>query len=70
VCEPLCLPKCSLLGHLFGHKDCCDGGECGKCYRCSKKTLVVKIRTCEVPTSKCVAQPAGGPCGQCAPCGR
>ena len=67
VCEPLCLPRCSILGHLLGHKDCCDGGVCGGCSLWKKKTLVVKIRTCEVPSSKCVAQPAGGPC---APCGR
>src|SRR5262245_23308507 len=58
VCEPLCLPKCSLLGGLFGGKDCCDGGACGECSLWKKKTLVVRIRTCEEPSSKCVAQPA------------
>ena len=61
VCEPLCLPKCSLLGHLFGHKDCGECGPCGECSQLTKKTLVVKLRTCEVPTTKCVVQPACAP---------
>jgi hypothetical protein len=62
VCEPLCLPKCSILGHLFGHKDCEDCGACGECSQWKKKTLVVKLRVCETPGTKCVAQPACAPC--------
>ena len=61
VCEPLCLPKCSILGHLFGRKDCCADGACGECSQRTKKTLVVKLRTCDVPSSKCIAQPACAP---------
>src|SRR5262249_60237140 len=52
VCEPLCLPRCSILGHLLGHNDCCDGGGCGGCRLWKKKTLVGEIRA------------GAGPCGQ------
>src|SRR5262249_37755389 len=31
LCEDFCLPKCTLCGHFFGHKGCCDGHGCDTC---------------------------------------
>ena len=66
VCEPFCVPKCSLFG-FFGH---CDGN-CANCeHPRNKRYLVIKTCTEEVPVVKCnaVTVPACGPTG-CPACG-
>jgi hypothetical protein len=54
-CEDFCLPKCPLLGKLFGGSDCCCAD--AACHDCGKprmrKYLVVHIRHHEECVPKC-----------------
>jgi hypothetical protein len=62
-CEDFCLPKCSCLGHLFGHSGCSgcsDGCEEGACHDCEKprtrKYLVLYIHHHDECVPKCVVE--------------
>ena len=51
VCEPLCLPKCS----LFSSTGCCDGG-CGRCMHPRNKYYLV-VRPCKEERPAVVCKP-------------
>jgi hypothetical protein len=68
-CEDFCLPKCSLLGHLFGGSCCSEGGADGARHDCEKprtrKYLVLYIHHHEECVPKCVVEGQSCPTSCC-----
>ncbi len=61
-CEDFCLPKCSLLGKLFGGSGCCGDGAGHDCEKPrTRKYLVLHVRQQEECVPKCVVE------SQCCP---
>jgi hypothetical protein len=79
TCEQFCLPKCSLLGGLFGGCGSCGGcgdgscgaGSCGADHECghvrTKKYLIVKIKHEEECVPACKVESCAAPCSAPAP---
>jgi hypothetical protein len=56
-CEDFCLPKCPLLGKLFGSSGCCADGAGHDCERPRmRKYLVLHVRQHEECVPKCVVE--------------
>lgn len=65
-CEDFCLPKCPLLGKLFGGSGCCADGACHDCEKPRmRKYLVLHVRHHEECVPKCVVDYPCCPTASC-----